>query len=340
MPFTAAGAEEGSHATEDAGSSSSSANSSRADGCIAVAGSQTANEPAPDPATAPPAAGLSEGPGTTSGKGLSTSPLPKTQMRLPVSQSLAKLALGSISKEGASMAAEPAAQGQQPSAAAALSDSKMGHGESSKSAAQSVADAKAVLPEQRPSCSKSKREAGRGKRKARKGGSSPAGEPTAMPLEKLVVRKAAARDAEHLPVRAADVAGVGTLPAQRGPAGRGGKASLTDAQAATLGTATTGGNSRTDQATSSLAADAEHPSGGPLAHAERTGDPCMARRAEDKADRALRLYAESLALPEADASALYLYLGNQADTELALDILVEPSIYSGGIAALSDWQCE
>ena len=220
MPFTAAGAEEGSHATEDAGSSSSSANSSRADGCIAVAGSQTANEPAPDPATAPPAAGLSEGPGTTSGKGLSTSPLPKTQMRLPVSQSLAKLALGSISKEGASMAAEPAAQGQQPSAAAALSDSKMGHGESSKSAAQSVADAKAVLPEQRPSCSKSKREAGRGKRKARKGGSSPAGEPTAMPLEKLVVRKAAARDAEHLPVRAADVAGVGTLPAQHGPAGR------------------------------------------------------------------------------------------------------------------------
>ena len=56
-------------------------------------------------------------------------------------------------------------------------------------------------------------------------------------------------------------------------------------------------------------------------------------------DRALWLYAKSLNLPEAYASALYLYLGNQADTEVALEIIVEPSIYSGGIEALSDWQC-
>ena len=56
--------------------------------------------------------------------------------------------------------------------------------------------------------------------------------------------------------------------------------------------------------------------------------------------RAVRLYAKSLGLPEAYASGLYLRMGNQADTEVALDIIVEPSIYSGGIATLSDWQCE
>ena len=66
----------------------------------------------------------------------------------------------------------------------------------------------------------------------------------------------------------------------------------------------------------------------------------MAHCAEDQVDRALRLYAKSLGLPEAYASALHLYMGNQADTEVALDIIVEPSSYSGSIAALSDWQCE
>ena len=56
--------------------------------------------------------------------------------------------------------------------------------------------------------------------------------------------------------------------------------------------------------------------------------------------RALRLHARSLRLPEAYATALHLYMGNQDDTEVALDIIVEPSIYSGGIAVLSDWQRE
>ena len=57
-------------------------------------------------------------------------------------------------------------------------------------------------------------------------------------------------------------------------------------------------------------------------------------------DRALRLYAKSLGLPEAYARGLYLFMGNQADTEVALDIIVDPRIYNGGIAALSDWQRE
>ena len=57
-------------------------------------------------------------------------------------------------------------------------------------------------------------------------------------------------------------------------------------------------------------------------------------------EHALRLYAKSLGLPEAYASGLYLHLGNQADTEVALDIIVEPRVYNGGIAALSNWQCE
>ena len=77
-----------------------------------------------------------------------------------------------------------------------------------------------------------------------------------------------------------------------------------------------------------------------LAHAECSADPCISRCAGDWVERALRLYAKSLGLPEAYASGLYLHLGNQADTELALDIIVDPSIYNGGIAALSDWQCE
>ena len=167
-----------------------------------------------------------------------------------------------------------------------------------------------------------------------------AAEATATPAEELVIDMAAAEHAERQPVRAADTAGVGTLPAQQDPAGGGGKASLTDARGATSEPATTGGDSRPNQATSSPAAGAEHHSGGPLPDAEWIGDPCMARCSEEKVDRALRLYAKSLALLEAYASALYLYMGNQADAELALDIIVEPSIYSGGIVALSDWQCE
>ena len=241
------------------GGSKITANSTRA------AGSQTANEPAADPATAPSAAGSSEAPGASFGKGPPTSPALKTWMQLPVSHSPAKTTLGGCS-EAASMAAEPAAQEQQPSAAEGnKSDIKTGHEDSSQSAAQSGCGTEAVLPGQRPSRSKrkaGKAKIGRGKRKPgrrRKGASSPAGEATATLVEGGVVGMAAAKDAE--PTGSADVAVVGTLPAQQDPAGDKGKTSLTDAQAATLEAATAGGNSRTDQATNCPATGAGHPSG-------------------------------------------------------------------------------
>ena len=262
---------------------------------------RAASDPDADPGTAPPAAGSSEGPGTSSGKGPPTSPALKTGTLLPVSRHPAKTPLGGIGGEGskaASVVAEPAAQEQQ--AVATESDIKTGLGESSKPAAQSVADTTAVLAAQGPSSSKSKRKAGKGKtgkgktgkgkRKACEGASSPAGEPTATPLEKAVIDVAAAKGAptrtadvaaakgaehlpvetadvaaakgaEHLPGRTADVAGVGTLPAQQDPAEDGGKATLTGARGATSDIASIGGNSRIDQATSSPAAGAEHPSG-------------------------------------------------------------------------------
>ena len=174
---------------------------------------------------------------------------------LPDKQSPANLALGAISRDGskaASVVAEPAAQQQQPTAAEGKeSGRKMGPGESGKSAAQSDADTEAVLPDQRPSQGKGKREAGKGKAtrgkrkpgKRPKGGSSPAGEPTATPQEVVGIDMAAAKDFEHPPIRATDAAGAGLLPSQQGPAGDGGKPSHTDAQAGNPDTATIGGNS-------------------------------------------------------------------------------------------------
>ena len=209
------------------GGSKNSTNITRA------AGSQTANEPAADPERAPPAAGSSEGPGHSSGRGPPTSPALKTGTLLPVSRHPAKMPLGGIGREGskaASMVAKPAAQEQQPPAAVAKeSNIKTGLGEGSKPAAQSVADTTAVLAVQGPSRSKGKRKAGKGKtskgktgkgkRKACKGASSPAGEPTATPPEEAVIDVAAAKGAptrtadvaaakgaEHLPVETADVA--------------------------------------------------------------------------------------------------------------------------------------
>ena len=233
-----------------------------------AAGRQTAREPAADHGTAPAPAGSSEGTGTSFGKGPPTSPAQETRVLLPNGRSPVKSVLGGISREGskaASMIAEPAAQQQQPSAAVAKEfNSKMGQGESSKSAARSVANTEAVLPGQRPSSSKIKGKAGKGKRKPgkrRKGASSPAREPTATPLEAVVAGVAAAKDAAHLPVAAADEAGVGHLPAQQNPAGYASEPCLPDAQVARLEPATICGNSRTNQAASCPAANADHSSG-------------------------------------------------------------------------------
>ena len=241
-------------------SSNDRAKSTEAAGSKAATGSQAAVEPCADPGTAAPAAGNLGG--TTSRKGPPTSPMLKTRVLLPVSRCPAESARGGISRDGskaASVGAEPATQQQQPSAAGGKdSNIKTGLEESSKSAAQSGAGTEAVLPDQRPSGGESKAKAGKRKHRAgktAKGGSSPAGEPTATPQEGVVTGMAAAKDAEHPPTRATDVAGAGPLPSQQGPAGDGGTASHTS------DTATAGGNSKTDRATSCPATGAEHPSG-------------------------------------------------------------------------------